>query len=472
MLKATVGTWINYGTTAFFQVLFARRFGSTPDASAYALTFTLAISIAAIFVGVTQVMFLPRLLTRGGKVSMAVVRRLARMTALGMMIFAVLAAGASLLAPIIAPKLNDGGTHLVELVRAACVFGFSQVVVAQLAAVAWARGRRFVPAVSPAIPSIVASVPLIANPNVTPLALYVLLTLGGLLQIVLLTFSVRRDLQFVREPLDREGETSVSLVFGTYAAAQLIAPFELFVAAHWSTSGGADFNYAYRGIVVAQSLIVGGVVFAALPDWSNHVRAQARATLERSIARTLSMAALALSLAAAVGLVAANTLVSAAFQRGSFTAHDTRAVSEIVVAGLLGFVAEGVMLVLSQALLADRRNRVAVIIALARSFGLIILVAGLGLTLGPVGVALGYSIANVVALAVQLVYACREGMLTSRQLRLARSTAVVTVCTCGAAAMLIPLHVPSPVAAAVVIGVFATTVLSVRNSLPSIRVRV
>lgn len=66
MAKSTAGTWVNYATTALFQVLFARAFGSSPAASAYALTFAIAVGIGAVFVGTSQVVYLPRLLARDG----------------------------------------------------------------------------------------------------------------------------------------------------------------------------------------------------------------------------------------------------------------------------------------------------------------------------------------------------------------------------------------------------------------------
>src|ERR1700694_4414520 len=155
MLRSTVGTWVNYATTALFQVIFARRFGTTPAASAYALTFTIAVGVCAIFVGAAQVIYLPRLLTRRGQLVIPVLRRMGRLTWFALVTFVILAAAAPLIAPVIAPKLGQQGVHLTALVRLACLFGLSQVLVGQLAVVCWARGRRFIPAVAPVCPSII-----------------------------------------------------------------------------------------------------------------------------------------------------------------------------------------------------------------------------------------------------------------------------------------------------------------------------
>jgi putative peptidoglycan lipid II flippase len=469
MLKATVGTWVNYATTLLFQVLFARRFGATPAASAYALTFTIAVGVGTIFVGTTQVVYLPRLLARSGEVLTAVLRRMGCLTSYALVTFVVLAAGASLVAPVIAPRLDHPGIDLAGLIRLACLFGFTQVVVGQFAAVCWARGARFVPAVSPVWPSLIAAIPLLVDPHVSTSTLYDMLTAGSLVQVVLLATTALRGLRFSGGPRDRRGEPPIFVSLATFVAAQLVLPFEVLIAAHASATGGADFNYAYRAIAVAQALIVGGIMSAALPDWSGYVRADARATLERSIARTVSMAALALSAAAAVGLVASQTLVRLAFQRGTFTAHDTRAVGAIIVASLVGFVAEGVMVVLSQAVLADRRIRAGIAIGMARAAALILLVSIFGLTYGPVGVAVGYSVANVFALAGEAIYVCREGIVTRGQARLARSTVLVALCTGATAAVLLPLNVPSLVRAAFVLAVFASIVIRLRNSLPKLR---
>lgn len=469
MLKSTVGTWVNYATTALFQVLFARRFGAGTDASAYALTFAIAIGVGATFVGTTQAIYLPRLLTASNEVSLEAVGRMLRLTLIALAVFSMIAAGASVIAPVIAPQLNRPGIHFALLIRTACAFGFLQVVVAQLAALCWVRGARLVPAMSPAIPSIVASIPLVASGRVTTPTLYLLLIAGGLVQVIVLTLAAGRNLRFSREPRDRRGEPPLLVSLGLFATGQIVGPFEILIAAHSSRSGGAYFNYAYRAITVAQALIVGGIVAASLPDWSNYVRAQARHRLERSVARTISMTALVLSLAGAIGLVASTTLVHVAFQRGSFSPHDTRVVSEIVNVALLGFVAEGVMLVLGQALAADKRLRVMIVFGQGRAGFLIALVAILGLWDGPVGVAAGYSVANVIALALQLLYVRRDGLLPRQESSLALSTVVVIACTGAASAALLAIDVPWLLGAGLVVAVFAGAIVSTRNGLQTLR---
>lgn len=469
MLRSTTGTWINYATTALFQVLFARSFGATPDASAYALTFAIAVGIGAVFVGTSQAVYLPRLLATDGSVLTEIVRRMVRLTWFALATFLLLAAGATLIAPVLAPSLDRAGVHLAALIRIACLFGFVQVLVGQLAVLCWARGARFVPALSPAWPSIVASIPLLLGATVSTGSLYLLLTAGSVVQVILLGTAAGRNVKFSREPADRRGEPRTLVSLSTWAVAQTVVPFEIWIAARASATGGADFNYAYRGIAVAEALIVGGIMYAALPDWSDFFRTKAHAVLERSIARTVSVAALALSVAAGVGLVASHTLVRLAFQRGSFTAHDTEVVSTIIVAGLPGFVAEGVMMVLSQAILAERRIRAGIAFGMLRATSMLGFAAIFGLIGGPVGVAVGYSVANVLALGTQIVYVWRKGIVTRRQAPLARSTVLVAASTGVTAALLAPTNLPSLAGAALVVAVFASGVIALRGSLPRLR---
>lgn len=468
MVKSTAGTWINYATTALFQVLFARRFGATPAASAYALTFAIAVGVGAIFVGTSQVVYLPRLLAGDGAVLTAIVRRIGRLTIIALITFALLAGLATVLAPVLSPALDRSAVHLATLIRLGCLFGFSQVLVGQLAVLCWARGARFVPAVSPAVPSVLASIPMVAGGGTTEI-LYLLLTVGSGVQVLILAVAGSRRLRLSAEAPDRRGEPPTAVSLGSFAIAQLMVPFMVWTAARASATGGADFNYAYRAIAVSQALLVGGITYSALPDWSDFYRSEARASFERSVAQTVSIAALALSVAAGIGLVAAPTLVRLAFERGSFTAHDTRVVSAIVVAGLGGFVAEGVMLVLSQAILAERRIRAGIGFGMGRAGALFACVAACGLAGGPVGVAVGYSLANLGTLAVQLCYVWRKGIVTRRQARLARGTLLVATSTGATAALLLVVDVPTLARAGLVCGVFATGLVRLRHNLPRLR---
>ncbi|MGI8412175.1 MAG: lipid II flippase MurJ [Solirubrobacteraceae bacterium] len=429
----------------------------------------MAIAIAGIFGGTAQSIYVPRLLSSSGKVLSAGIRRMAGLSLLALGVFGVFAAIAPMLSSVIAPTLDRPGVHLVALMHYAAIFGFCQVIVGQLVTLSWARGGRFIPATTSALPSIVAAVPLLLLGHVSTLNLYALLTAGSLLQVLLLAVTSTRGLRLTAEPLGKVGGLT-SAWLGAYAIQQFVVPFEVLIAAHASTGGGAEFNYAYRGLSVAQLLIVGGVAYAALPDWSDYARTNARAALERSIARAISLTGLALSLAAAIGLVASQPLVQLAFQHGSFTAHDTHVVSAILTVALVGFVAEGVMLVLSPALVADRRTSAAITVGMVRTAAVIVLVSIFGLTKGLVGVAIGYSAANVLALTVLLFYVVRAGMLTRRQTQLARSSGLVAVFTIAAAGVLLILDAPPLARATVVLAVFATATVGLRQGLPRIRV--
>ena len=48
MLRASVGTWVNYGTSLAFQIAFAYRFGATESASAFVIAFSIMAGLSGI----------------------------------------------------------------------------------------------------------------------------------------------------------------------------------------------------------------------------------------------------------------------------------------------------------------------------------------------------------------------------------------------------------------------------------------
>jgi O-antigen/teichoic acid export membrane protein len=106
---------------------------------------------------------------------------------------------------------------------------------------------------------------------------------------------------------------------------------------------------------------------------------------------------------------------------------------------------------------------------MGRAIALIVLAGIFGLIGGPVGVAVGYSIANVIVLAIQSVYVWRKGIVSGRQARLARSTLLVAASTGVTAALLTAMNLPSLAGVALVLAVFAGGLIGLRNSLPRLR---
>ena len=219
-----------------------------------------------------------------------------------------------------------------------------------------------------------------------------------------------------------------------------------------------------RSLTVVQQFIVGGVTAAALADWSNFVRLGLTFSFRRSIARAVAASLLALGAAASVAIVASTSLIEVVFEHGNFTHDDTLDVSQILLVALAGFVAEGVMFVVSQALLATRRNRASVVIGVGRSGLRLGIVLALGLPFGPIGVAAAYSIANVATLIVQVAYLVRLRLL-SRSEGPWSNVAVVLTATAATSVVLVRTDMPPLAAAACVVAVCAATTVAMWDEL-------
>ena len=76
MISATLATWFNYATTLVFQILFAARFGTSPEAGGFVIAFTVAVSVAGIFITTATTLVMPRLVTPDGALSTTALRAL------------------------------------------------------------------------------------------------------------------------------------------------------------------------------------------------------------------------------------------------------------------------------------------------------------------------------------------------------------------------------------------------------------
>ena len=61
MIRATVGVWVNYATTAAFQIVFALRYGSGTEASVFVIVFGVAIAVGGVIAVSVQSVIVPRL---------------------------------------------------------------------------------------------------------------------------------------------------------------------------------------------------------------------------------------------------------------------------------------------------------------------------------------------------------------------------------------------------------------------------
>ena len=155
LISATLATWLNYATTLVFQILFAARFGTSPEAGAFVIAFTVAVSVAGIFITTATTLVMPRLATRDGSLSRTALRALG----VGAAAVVAMAVVAAVIGHVRCPSrpgqllrlpASDAQAVLLLAAGLVAVFGLSGIV----GTVALARGRRAIPAGAHALPSI------------------------------------------------------------------------------------------------------------------------------------------------------------------------------------------------------------------------------------------------------------------------------------------------------------------------------
>ena len=177
-------------------------------------------------------------------------------------------------------------------------------------------------------------------------------------------------------------------------AISLLAPIQRVAAGSLEVAGTARFDYAARSLQAVQQLLIGGLLVAVLPDWSRIAGDPAH--FKARVSMTVTGAALLLSTAGIVALVAAPQLVALVFERGAFTQDDSAAVASLIRLMSPGFVAEGITLVLVQAAFANHRSELAIRVGFIRVGLQLLLTLSLGLIAGAAGVAMAYTITMIV----------------------------------------------------------------------------
>ncbi|MDX6452111.1 MAG: Lipid flippase MurJ [Gaiellaceae bacterium] len=431
MIRATAGVWINYSTTLVFQVLFASRFGTSVAATVFATCFAIAIALATIVLATSQSIVLPRLLTEDGELVSGAVAMMSKLLGFSVLLIGVLAFLSGPLARGMAPRVDFTAPELTTIFRAAALFAVGQIAVVQLITVAVARGRRFAAAAAPSFPSVAGAALLLTDRSPSLTSVFLALAGGTLIEFAFLAVVSASGARLVRAPMDRVSRiTALTLV--QFSLLALLLPYETVLASWNSPHGGAIYGYAIRSLVVAQQLIVGGVVLTSLGQWSALARRAQQFELVNSIKLRLALGLVVVSLAGAIALAAGHTLVAAVYQRGSFGVADTRAVTIVLYAALIGFGAEAMSMVLSQAFVAERRNGAALIFGFARVGGR----AGLALALAPFygakGVAVAYSITSAAVVAAQLLLIARSNTWRSYRHAFLRKSVLAAAATLAA----------------------------------------
>jgi peptidoglycan biosynthesis protein MviN/MurJ (putative lipid II flippase) len=428
----------------------------------------MALGLGAVLTSTAQAVAVPRLVTTEGLLERRALAFMAFVTCISAVAFAVVIGFAGQIGRALAGDVQVGSPELAAALRWACAFLFLQVIASQLITVSLALGGRFIAAVAPGLPSL-AGAALLAATTPSVRVLYLALAAGAMAEVILVGVSLRRRARVVNgPPLGVHGIAILTAL--QFALLNVIPPLERAMASTGGNGGAAHYNYALRSLAIVQQLLIGGFVLAALGDWSALAREGDAARIRSAVARTVVVAATLLSLAASVAVVAGRDVVTAVYEHGAFHASDTSAVNRLLLIAIVGFWAEGVGLVLSQALIARRRNDVAVGIGLGRFALQGCLIFALGRSWGAPGVAGAYSIAAGVTLVVQAVAARRVLALRRADIGPFGRVSVVGIGTLASAAVVAAVAggVPALAQLACVVTVFALLVVHIGRQLPEL----
>jgi putative peptidoglycan lipid II flippase len=471
VIRATIGMWVNYATTGAFQVAFALRYGSGMEANVFVIAFGIAIAIGGVFTSSVQSVIVPRLLSRTGQLVRSAVRLALVFTLLAAAVLLAVWFEAHAVAHVLAERTRISDDALYRALHGACPFVLLQVIAGGLIAINVAIGRRFAPAVAPALPSIAATVPLAFADHVSVSALFTALSIGALAEVAMLVVALcvglRERWRPVAGRLPRVGLIALATT-AQLVLLSLLPAFERVMASWQSPEGAAHYNYAIRSLAVVQQLLIGGWVMSSLGDWSNFARRREKRAFERSLVSTATTAGVLLTLAASIGLVAARYLVQVVYEHGAFTSSDTTSVASLVLLALPGFLAEGIGLILSQGLLAYQRNEIAIAIGLGYFFLRGGLVFAFGVQWGAIGVVAAYSVSTVVITCIEAGVLIAIAVVRRSDLAQLRRGASVAAGTLLAATACVAFArtVPSAVQASLVLATFTLLVFAARFVTP------
>jgi peptidoglycan biosynthesis protein MviN/MurJ (putative lipid II flippase) len=409
VIRATIGTWLSYATTVLFQILFASLFGTTNSAAAFVIAFALMGGISGVIVTTMQTVVSGRLLRMDSTMRSGALGMLGTMVALG----GLLAVALALLAPsagvVLARTSGYEPVPCTDLLRLAAAGVFIQSLSGALGVVTLVAGRRLLPAVSPALPTLCGAVAIVGSHHADVRWAFGFFVVGAALQVVVLGVSALNSLQVKSDPVPEILGTSV-VTIGVLILLALLPPLERTVAALHVAQDAANYDYAIRSLRAVQQLVLGGVVLASLGDWAQLTTDGNRDRASESLLARVTLVSISLVLAASVAAVGSHKIVEIVYQRGAFNAQDTDDVTRILQVALPGFCAEGVGLVLISALAGSRHNYPLAGLGMLHFVGRVVLMIALAPPFGAYGVALGYSITQVMLLMPTLYLAISRSL--------------------------------------------------------------
>jgi putative peptidoglycan lipid II flippase len=302
--------------------------------------------------------------------------------------------------------------------------------------------RFFVPALSPAmfnigsIVCIVLLVPLMPRFGLHPIAgVAIGVLVGGAGQVLVQWPLLRREgfryrpLVDLRDPALRQ----VLILMGPGTLGLAATQINVFVNTVLATGEGTGavswLNYAFRLMYLPLGIVGVSIATAAIPSISRHAARNDPAAMRRDVSNGLAMMLL-LNLPATAGLIVLSTpIVAVLFERGAFTADDTRATAAALMCYAVGLTGYSAVKIATPTFYALGESRTPVLV----TAGSVILNVALNVWLvrrvGYLGLAAGTSIAALVNASVLLLLLARRlGGLGGRRLAgvLIRTAAATT----------------------------------------------
>jgi peptidoglycan biosynthesis protein MviN/MurJ (putative lipid II flippase) len=398
LIRATLGTWLNYSTTLLFQVLFALRFGTDNAASAYVVAFAVVAGLSGLFVSTAQSVVAGRLLAEDGSLRTGPLRLMAVIIAAAGVISLGLAAAATPAGQLLSRVSGYPANLSSQLAVLSSLALFLQVLAGGAGSIALVRGRRLLPAVAPAFPTLLGGAGLALVANIDVREVLVLFVVGSCIQCITLVLAAAERVRLKAASVPHLAPTTAAVLV-SFVLLALLFPFERVMSGLHASQEAADYDYAIRSLRAIQQLILGGAILASLGDWSALNSGRSRDQLSQSLVFAIVLVTLVLVLAASIAVVAGHSIVALVYERGRFLATDSDEVTKILLVALPGFCGEGVNLVLTSALAGARQNIALALLGSGNFATRVVLTVALAPEFGAIGVAAGYSITNVILLA-------------------------------------------------------------------------
>lgn len=364
MLWLLMFSLVAKGASFFKEIALAHRFGVGPITDAYVLGFSWATWLPGIFASLAMATLVPTVATlshRSPAEGDLFTREFAGVTLVAGFCVAVLTA----LAPVTLVPLAEAAGYRIGPSLATTLPALAWLVpaffIASFGSTRLVAEHRHANLALEAVPALVLTGVLLLPDELTLWQLCIGTSAGYLLYAAAVLVLMKRDGQPLRIRFGFRSEgwhalagASVALVIGNVCAGSLVVVDQV-QAATLGAGGASTLGFASRLLLLPAVLLSLMITRAMLPIFAQMHARRDTAALDALVYRSV-LAAFAVGAIGALAIwVLAPVLVSTAFERGSFTAADSRHTAEALRWGILQLPCYLASIVLVQALLSRRR---------------------------------------------------------------------------------------------------------------------